>query len=274
MRPLRAAAHVASSIANLATTATARRRSGATPSARPLDAPRTPLNGVLTTRRATSFTQLPLDDFKRVRTAFGATVNDVVLAVCSGALREYLDARGALPDRPLVCSVPVSTHGHDDADRSTNQVSSLFVHLPVHLADPLDRLAAVHETAEGAKQYHAALGGSILGDAVEMIPTTLLRLGSRAYGRSHLPSLLPPIQNLIVSNVVGPPSPLYIAGAEVVGLFPVGLLTEGTGLNITVFSSNGVLNVGLLACPDLLDDLGELVSGIRRSLEELLALAA
>lgn len=274
LRPVRAAGHLATSLGNLSATAFRRRLGRATATARPLDAPRTILNGTLTERRSTEFAQIPFSKFRAARDALGVTINDIVLATCTGALRDYLAAHDTIPSRPLVCSVPVSTHGQGRDGRSVNQVSNLFVHLPVHLDDPIDQVRAIHAGAEGSKQFQAAVGAGVIADTVELLPTTLLRAGSRLYSRAHLADRLTPIHNLIVSNVPGPTFPLFIAGARVDGLYPVGLITEGTGLNITVFSSDGTMNVGLLACPDLVPNLRELAEGMSRSIERLLAAAS
>ncbi len=274
MRPVRAATGAATSLVQAAGTTAGRWLRGARAVAHPVNAPRTRLNGSITPNRSVAFTTVPLDELKRVRAALGTTVNDVVLAMCTAGLRSYLSEHDTLPDRALVCSVPVSVHGESADHRSTNQVSNMFVHLPVHLADPLEQLATIHEGTIGAKEVQSAVGATMIGDVVELLPPTLFSWAARMYSRARIADRLPPVHNLIVSNVVGAPMPLYFAGAEVVGIYPFGPLMEGTGLNITVLSSNGQLHIGVIACPELVPHLDELRDAILDGLEALSAAAA
>lgn len=267
LRPIRAAAGLGAAAARLG------RRAADTDTdraAHPLGAPRTPFNGTLTERRAVAFGQLPLSDFKHVARAADATVNEVVLAMVTFALRRNLQRSRRLPDRSLICSVPVSTHGRS-MKQSANHVSDMFVPLPVHLDDPVDRLRAVHEGCVEAKAVQRSLGADVIGDLVELLPGGMLRLGAGLYSRAGLADRLAPIHNVIVSNVAGPPVPLYLEGAEVVGLYPFGPLVEGTGVNITVFSNAGRMNVGVITCPELLPRPGTVLADLRRGMDELLA---
>ncbi|MFN8053604.1 MAG: wax ester/triacylglycerol synthase family O-acyltransferase [Acidimicrobiales bacterium] len=267
LRPVRAAAGLATAAGRLAARTA---RGGTDRAAHPLGAPRTPFNGTLTERRTVAFGQLPLADFKHVARAADVTVNDVVLAAVTFTLRRSLQRSRRLPDRALICSVPVSTHG-DTGSKSANQVSDLFVPLPVHLDEPLERLRVVHDGCIEAKALHSALGASVIGDLVELLPAASLRLGARIYSQAGLADRFAPIHNVIVSNVAGPPVPLYLEGAEVEGLYPFGPLVEGTGVNITVFSNAGRMNVGVITCPDLLPRPGTIVADLRRGMDQLLA---
>ncbi len=266
LRPVRAAAGLGAAAARLVARSA---RGGGDRAAHPLGAPRTPFNGTLTQRRSVAFGQLALSDFKQVARRADVTVNDVVLAAVTFALRRSLQRSHRLPDRSLICSVPVSTHGHTASD-SANQVSDMFVPLPVHLDDPHERLRAVHDGCIEAKAVHRSLGANVIGDLVELLPGTTLRLGAGLYSQAGLADRLAPIHNVIVSNVAGPPVPLYLEGAEVVGLYPFGPLVEGTGVNITVFSNAGRMNVGVITCPDLLPRPGTLVADLRRGMDDLL----
>ena len=273
MRPVRAVVDVSSSLARLAGTAAWRRISGAEAAAHPLNAPRTCVNGSITARRAVAFDRRPIEDFKAIRSAFGVTINDVVLAACTFGLRRHLEVNDRVPDRPLVCSVPVSTHGHDRADRSSNQVSDMFVHLPVQLADPVAQLRSIHTGSLGAKQLHESIGTDMIRDVIELVPATIFHLVTRLYSMTGLASRLAPVHNVIVSNVIGSPVKLFLAGAEVVGMFPFGPLIEGSGLNITVLSNNGEMNFGLIACPDLVADFEGLLDNIGEGIDALLEAA-
>lgn len=273
LRPAQAAIDVATSARRAVTASLQRRLRGDESGAHPLNAPRTSLNGTITGRRSVAFRSSRLQDFKDIAAAFDVKVNDVVLAACTAGLREYLSARDELPDRALVCSVPVSVHGQDQRDAAANQVSDMFVHLPVHLADPVEQLQSIHHGCVGAKEVHESVGPNVIGDVIEMIPSPLFHAASRLYSIARLADLLAPVHNLVISNVVGAPIPLYLAGAEVVSMYPFGPLMEGTGLNITVLSGNGRLHIGLIACPELVPHLDELLDAMLDGLTSLATLA-
>jgi hypothetical protein len=152
----------------------------------------------------------------------------------------------------------VSTHGHD-GDPAANQVSNMFVNLPVDIADPVEQLLSIHRGSLGAKEVQGSVGTHLISDIIELIPATLFQLTTRLYSASGLADRLAPVHNLIVSNVKGSPVPLYMAGARVTAMFPFGPLMEGTGLNVTVLSNNGEMNIGLIACPELVPSLDELL---------------
>jgi diacylglycerol O-acyltransferase len=230
--------------------------------ARPFDAPRTLFNHSITGRRSVAMATMPLDDLTFVRATLGGTVNDVLLAACTRSLRSYLAQRGEHFDRPLVVSVPVSVRGRQVDGGSVNQVSDMFVRLPVHLTDPVEQLAAVAADSMEAKALHGVLGQNMLGDVTEVTPPALFRFASRLYSSAGLADRLTPIHNLVVSNVPGPPVPLYVAGARVEGLFPFGPLVEGSGLNISVMSNTGSVDIGVIACPDIVPDVQDVADGV------------
>ena len=277
LRALRAARRTGSSILRAADAVVTARGSGAEQAA-PFGMPRTRINASLTPRRAVAFGSTDLAPVKELKSALGVTVNDVVLAAVSAGLRGFLREHDTVPDDALVASVPVSVHGEstesDDATEATNQVSNMFVHLPVHLDDPLERLRAVQRSASNAKSIQGAIGPEMLGDVVDLVPPPLLTLGMSAYSAAGLADRTPAAHTLIVSNVPGPDFPLYLAGAEVTGLHPFGPLMEGSGLNATVISHDGRLDVGLIACPDLVPDLDDLLAGVLEGFRELVDLGA
>lgn len=239
----------------------------------PLRAPRTSLNGSLTPRRSVAYATVPLADVKQVRHAFGATVNDVVLAVCTGALRRYLSSGEGLPERPLVAAVPTALPA--EGPRSVgNRVSAMFAALPTHLGDALERLRAVQETMAGAKLVHREVGGDVLAQLTDIPAPALFSGGVRLYERLGLADRHPPIVNLIVSNLPGPNVAVYCAGARMVNLFPMGPLLAGAGLNVTVVSYLDSVHVGLMACTDLVPDVPRLAGAVPEALEELVKAAA
>jgi WS/DGAT/MGAT family acyltransferase len=257
-----AATDAAGALTRAAATSLQRRLRGADPVAHPINAPRTRFNASLTGDRQVACGHASLADLKTISGAFGVTINDVVLAACTLGLRGWLQSHDEVPDRALVCSVPVSIHAGAGSGDSANQVSSMFVHLPVHLGDPVEVLELVHHGCQGAKEMHSSLGADVISDLVDLAPALLFRGAVRLYSEVGIADHMAPVHNLVVSNVMGPTFPTYLAGAEVTGMFPFGPLMEGAGLNITVVSNNGDLDIGLLACPDLVPELESLLDGI------------
>ena len=245
-----------------------RRRAGEDAPPPPFATVSTPFNRSLVAGRTFVSATLPLPDVKAVRTAFGATVNDVVLAVCAGALRRWLEQHGGVPSRPLIAGVPVSTRDEFKVGRA-NSVSNLFTALPVHVADPVERLAETSRMMAAAKEQHRALGPEILEDWSQLTPPAPFQALTRAYSRLRLADRHRPPINLIVSNVPGPTSPLFVAGARLVGIWSMGPILENIGLNITVWSYLDQLNFGLVACPHAVPDLRELAAQLHDALEEL-----
>jgi diacylglycerol O-acyltransferase len=180
----------------------------------PFSAPRTSLNGTITGHRSVAFAQLDLDEVKDVKNAFGVTVNDVVLALVAGALRQFLDARGELPDDPLVATVPVSVHDRTAREHGSNKVSAFFASLPTHLADPAARVFFLAEANRVSKDHHHDIDADMLQDWAQFSAATAFGLAVRAYSALRLAEKHPVVHNLVVSNVPGPPMPLYLLGAR------------------------------------------------------------
>jgi diacylglycerol O-acyltransferase len=235
--------------------------------------PSTPLNAAITAHRRFAYGSLPLDEVKTVKNVFDMTVNDVVMALCTTALRRWLLDHDGLPDQPIVVAVPVSIRGEDLMGANGNQISVMLAELPTQLADPGARLEAVREAMAAAKDQFDAVPASILQDVSAAIPTALNGLAARAVFRMVTMGAFP--FNLFVSNIPGPQIPLYVGGARVLGVYPASAITDLTGaLNITLFSYDGALDFGLIACRELVPDVWNLVGYLRDALDELLMLAA
>ncbi len=250
-----------------------RRRSGEVSPPLPFSAPTTTFNTALTPHRWYVSTSLSLDDVKAVKSALGATVNDVVLAACAGALRRYFEARRELPDRPLIAGVPVSTRTEENG-RLANSVSNLFASVPIHLDDPVARVTAVHEVMKGAKEQLNLLGAEMLADWSELTPPRPYAALNRAYSRFRLAERHRPPINLVISNVPGPPQPLYVGGAKLLSIYSMGPILENIGLNITVWSYLEQMNFGIVACRETMPDLRSLVGHLHDALAELKKAAA
>jgi diacylglycerol O-acyltransferase len=259
---------LARTVAGLRRAARGRRHRASGSPPLPFSTPNISVNRALTPGRRFVSCTVSLSDAKAVRRACDVTVNDVVLTVCSGALRRWLLGRGDRADHALVAGVPVSTRA-DDQGEVGNRVSNLFTALPVDLDAPLDHLRAVHNVMRGAKEQHNLLGADMLVDWSEVSPPAAFAGVVRLYSRLRLANLHRPPINLIVSNVPGPRSPLYVAGARITGIWSVGPILENIGLNITVWSYLDGLNFALMACPDAAPDLDRLASFIPDALDEL-----
>ncbi len=261
----------------------------------PFAAPRCVLNGPISSHRRFASAEVPMQDLQLIRARFGGTVNDVVLAAVGGALRSLLLERQALPEPSLVALVPRSTRpptGGGEPSRTAdaasgapthpaaaaprrsdpspaNQVSAMVVELATHLPDPVARLAAVAAGAQRAKEQSAALPDDLVHRWAQLLvpaltaPATALSAGLRLLER------LPPLCNVVVSNLPGSPVPLWCCGARLVGLYPLGPVADGIGLNVTVISYDDSLFAGLLACRDLVPDVDHLARLFAESVVEL-----
>ena len=245
------------------------RRPEITPPPAPFAAPRTPINGAITPRRKFAFTQIPLDDVKMVKNALGGTVNDVVLALCSGALRGYLADRDELPSESLVAMVPISVRTEDLKGAMGNQVSQMLVSLATAEEDPVERLRTISRGTEGAKEQEKAIGAETLMNWAEFAAPAVAARAARLYSNMKLADRHRPLFNVTISNVPGPNFPLYSAGARMVAMYPMGPIADGGGLNITVMSYMGTMFFGLVACADTVPDVWDIAGGLERSLDEL-----
>jgi WS/DGAT/MGAT family acyltransferase len=246
-----------------------RARSGMTMAA-PFAAPATRFNASLTERRNVAFAQLDIDDIKRIKDRFNVTVNDVVMAMCAAVLRWFLSDHAELPDKSLVAMVPVSVH--DKCDRpGHNQLSGMFCRLETHIGDPAQRLRAIARADAVAKDHSSVINPTLLHDWTQLAARVVFGAVFRLV--ASMPLIGNPVHNLIISNVPGPQATLYFLGCEVKAIYPLGPLFHGCGLNVTVMSLNGKLNVGVISCPDLVPDLWRIADGFEVALQELLECA-
>src|SRR3954449_7984608 len=230
-------------------------------------APPTPLNVEIGPHRRFAGVRCELADFKAVKNAFGGTVNDVVLAVVSGALRDWLHARGVRTEGvELRALVPVSIRGENERGALGNRIAAMRGPLPVYIEDPVARLDAVRRAMDGLKESKQAVGAEVLAGAQNFAPPTLLAQASRLNFSTRL-------FNLLVTNVPGPQFPLYVRGRELHDFFPVASLPRDHALAVAIMSYNGQINFGLLGDYDAMPDIDAIAEGIDASLAELVALA-
>ena len=236
-------------------------------------APRTSFNGAVSNRKRFASLSVPLEDVKLVGRVFEATVNDVVLACVSGALRRLLEARGDSTEHGLVAMVPVSTRAEGAGEDLGNQISGMLVALASHIEEPVRRLDTISESARVAKEQEKLHRGRFIGDLAQIaLPALTTRLARAVAGTRLFDKVRPPF-NVTVSSVRGPDFSLFCAGSRVVDLYPVGPIAEGTGLNVTVFSYLDRVQFGLFACRRLLPELEELGQYLDEALAELVACA-
>ncbi|GII76293.1 diacylglycerol O-acyltransferase [Sphaerisporangium rufum] len=234
-----------------------------------LAVPRTPFNGPVSAHRRFAFAEFALADVKRVKNAFGVTVNDVVMTMAATAVRRWLIAHHALPGEPLVAGIPFSLHEAGDDGR--NQVTLMITSLDTQVADPVERLLAVHESMGRVKDRFALAPARWLRHLSQGMPAALMGLADRAaFG---LVAQTSPAVNLLVSNVPGPQIPLYLCGRRILSQYPVSVVTDASGgLNITALSYDGRLAVGVVACRTMVPDVWSVTEYLGEALDELLAL--
>jgi WS/DGAT/MGAT family acyltransferase len=266
-RPLRMARYV-SALAGKGVTAVNRIRSDAENRAI-LRAPKTPFNGSVGPRRELGFSSVAMADVHALKKRHDVKVNDVVLALTAGALRSYLSKDGVLPDAPLVSGVPVSTRAEGDKSMD-NQVSMMFVSLATDVSDPIQRLLAIKKSTQSAKAMSKAISAREIQSLGEVASPMILGTAIRTVYRTQLMSRMPMRINTLVSNVPGPPIPLYMCGGKVTGVYPSSVILEGMGLNVTVFSYLDRLDFGLQVDPDLVPDVWTIAEYIPAALAELM----
>jgi diacylglycerol O-acyltransferase len=234
-----------------------------------LTPPRTSFNGRVSAHRRYAFGQLSLADVKELKNHYACTVNDVVVAICAGAVRRWLIEHDELPEQPLVAQVPVSVRREREQGTYGNRIMLMTAPLHTEIADPVPRLQQTHESLVEMKERHRALPAELLQDANNFIPPALFSRAARLTFSLGASSASHPAWNLVISNVPGPQIPLYQAGARLEAHYPISVITDGMGLNITVMSYFGNLDFGIVADREQVPDLWSLMSWLGEALQEL-----
>ena len=227
-------------------------------------APRVSWNVPVSSRRRVAMTRLPLDQIVAVKRATGTTVNDVVVTVCAGALRHWLEAHDELPSSPLVAMVPMLVGGDADA-----HVAGLVVALPTNVADPAERLKRTSDALQAAKQRRVAVPASVMQDVSMFAPPALTALAGRLVGALPHRAFASPTVNLAITNVPGSRQPMYLAGRPLEASYPILTINGLSPLHIGLQSSHEAIHVGAVACRDAMDDLDALTARMPVELEEL-----
>ena len=244
------------------------RRLETTPAPAPFQAPRTRLCARLGPERTVGFATVDRYQVDQVRSATGATVNEVILALAAGALRDHLFQAAELPAESLVAFVPVSVRPATSGIAGANRLSGMLVSLATATADPLVRILAISESARNARAQEQILGSDLLSDLAELAVPSLLGPLGRLARSVGLTTRRPPF-SVIVSSFPGPWFPLFCAGAEMIAYHPFGPVVDGSALNITAISYRDQIGFGLLACRDALGDVDVLAERIPETMREL-----
>ena len=272
-RPMHAGRVVARAVPQLGRLQRQLQRRAITPP--PTTIPRTRWSGPVTAHRVFDAISLPLADLRAVKEHVpGATINDVVLTTVGGGLRDYLLAKGELPDDPLIAMAPISIRPESERGAAGNMVSGMFTTLGTDIADPLDRLVAVREGTHQSKEFANALGAQTLLEMADLMPGGLVGLGARTSARLSLANRLRPVFNTTVTNMPGPRHPLYMAGAKLVAMYGAGMITEGMGLIHPVMSYCGEITISFTSCREMLPDPAVYADCLQASFDELSAATA
>ncbi len=234
-----------------------------------LKAPKTSFNGRISPHRRFAFGRLPLETVKTIKNRHGCTVNDVVVSICAGAVRRWMEEHDELLDEPLVAQIPVSVRSDNEMGTFGNRIMLMSAPLFTDIEDPVDRLLRTHEALRVMKDRHRAMPAELLQDANHFIPPAVFSRAARVTFALSTASPGRPTWNLVISNVPGPQFPLYLAGARLDANYPVSVITDGMGLNITVMSYCGTLDFGIVADRDQMPDVWRLIDWLEDSLDEL-----
>ena len=222
-----------------------------------LFAPRTMLNVAITNQRTFAGRTISLAETKGIAKVFGVSLNDVVMATTAGALRRYLLDHDNLPAQPLLAAVPVSLRAPGD-DTANTQAGMMRLTLATDLADPIERLRAIHAASSASKAMIGRVKSAIPKDFPLLGAPWLVSGVASMIGRSRLANVIPPLANVVISNVAGSPVPLYFAGAKLASYYPVSIPAHSMALNVTVQSYNGRIDYGLIACRRAVPDVNDL----------------
>lgn len=235
----------------------------------PFTAPPSPLNGIISPRKKWNTAILSLDRVKALKNKMGTTMNDVLLAICAGALRRYLVEKDKLPLKPLVAMVPISTRTKGEEDKQGNNISSMLIQLATNIEDPIERLETIHENTVRGKTYQSAVGAKALSNMAEAVPFGIANQAARLYTRYQVAEMHNPVFNLTITNVPGPPIKLYLNGHKLLSIMGMAPIIDGMGLIITIFSYDGHITISPTSDAKTMPDIDTFTRYIRECANEL-----
>ncbi len=234
--------------------------------------PRTPLNVAITGKRAFMTARLPLGETRELAKFFEVKVNDIILAICAGALRRYFAGDKAALAKSMMGAVPASLRAPGDTTQN-NQVTMMLVNLATNIADPAKRIQAIRASSQSAKETAGAMKGT-MSAATSQLPTLgipwLMSVLTPLYKSAVAANRIPVLANVVISNVPGPAVPLYMAGARLLAYYPVSIVTHGLALNITIHSYDGQLDYGVIAAKKEVPGLGKFIKAMHGAHQELM----
>ena len=196
-------------------------------------------------------------------------MNDVMLAICAGALRRYLLEKGKLPNKPLVAMMPISTRAEGDTETHGNQITPILIQIATNIEDPIERLEMIHENTSRGKAYHGAIGAKTLSNMAEAMPFGIAHQAAQLYSRFHVAEMHNPVFNVTITNVPGPNIPLYMNGHQILSIMGMAPIIDGMGLIITILSYNGLVTVSPTSDANSMPDIDIFTRYIRESANEL-----
>ena len=231
--------------------------------------PKTIFNKSVSPKRTWGTAILSFDRINRLRKIMDVSVNDLILAICAGAIRRYLEEREKLPVQPLVANVPISIRVKDEEQQMNNQISNMFVKIGTHIKNPIERLEFIYEQTSIGKSKHKAVGAKALSKMADAVPFGLANLAASLYSKYNIKEFHRPPFNVTITNVPGPQNPLYLKGHKVVGIFGLTPVLDGFGLIIAAFSYNGLVSITTTSDAKTMPDTDKFSRYIRESANEL-----
>jgi len=234
----------------------------------PFTAPKTPINGIIAAERKWNTSIISLSRVKELKKIMGTTVNDILLAICAGALRRYLLEKRKLPKKPLVAMVPISTRG-DKGGIDGNQLSAMLVQLATHIEDPIERLEKIYENTIKGKTYQGAAGAKTLSNLAESVPFGVANQAAQLYSRYNLAKMHSPVFNVVITNVPGPQIPIYLHGHKLLNIMGMAPIIDGMGLIITILSYQDQITISPTSDKNSMPDVNLFSDYILDSANEL-----
>jgi diacylglycerol O-acyltransferase len=231
--------------------------------------PKTIFNKSVSPKRTWGTAILSFDRINTLRKIMDVSVNDLILAICAGAIRRYLEEREKLPAQPLVANVPISIRVKGEEQQMNNQISNMFVKIGTHIKNPIERLEFIYEQTSIGKSKHKAVGAKALSKMADAVPFGLANLAASLYSKYNIKEFHRPPFNVTITNVPGPQNPLYLKGHKVVGIFGLTPVLDGFGLIIAAFSYNGLVSITTTSDAKTMPDTDKFSRYIRESANEL-----
>jgi diacylglycerol O-acyltransferase len=231
--------------------------------------PKTIFNESVSPKRTWGTAILSFDRINTLRKIMDVSVNDLILAICAGAIRRYLEEREKLPVQPLVANVPISIRVKGEEHQMNNQISNMLVKIGTHIKNPIERLEFIYEQTSLGKSKHKAIGAKALSKMADAVPFGLANLAASLYSKYNIKEFHRPPFNVTITNVPGPQNPLYLKGHKVVGIFGLTPVLDGFGLIIAAFSYNGLVSITTTSDAKTMPDADKFSRYIRESANEL-----